>query len=141
MSPWLVRLPNADSYETTRFFIDKIEMWTLYYDLVISANRTFIAKPSPLATLALKKCCDAAKECTQILRAYLRNPESLLAPPLMHPAFGSAMVLVIDLIARAKSTNPMHDPYTMDQKEEDLKECINVLKRAEGKFHLAGRYQ
>ncbi|CCO30975.1 hypothetical protein BN14_05009 [Rhizoctonia solani AG-1 IB] len=114
--PSFLRLPNTDNYETTRFFIDKVEMWTLYYDLVISANRTFIAKPSPLATPALKKCCDAAKECTQILRVYLRNPESLFAPPLMHPAFG------------------------LDQKEEDLKECINVLKTAEGKFHLAGRY-
>ncbi|CAE6375609.1 unnamed protein product [Rhizoctonia solani] len=138
--PSFLRLPNTDNYETTRFFIDKVEMWTLYYDLVISANRTFIAKPSPLATPALKKCCDAAKECTQILRVYLRNPESLFAPPLMHPAFGCAMVLVIDLIARARSTNSIHDPYTVDQKEEDLKECINVLKTAEGKFHLAGRY-
>ncbi|CAE6387365.1 unnamed protein product [Rhizoctonia solani] len=138
--PSFLRLPTTDNYETTRLFTDKIEMWTSYYDLVISANRTFIAKPSPLAVPALKICCDAARECTQILRAYLRNPESILAPPLMHPAFGCAMVLVIDLIAQAKSNSPTYDSYTLDQKEEDLKECMNVLKKAEGKFHLAGRY-
>ncbi|KAH7334228.1 fungal-specific transcription factor domain-containing protein [Rhizoctonia solani] len=134
--PSFLRLPSVDDYKTTRFFTDAVEMWGLYYDLLIAANRPFIAKSSsPLAAPALKICCDGAQECAKIFRAYLNTPGSTLSPGMMHPAFESAMVLVIDLIAQGSST----DSSLTDQKEEHLQECMKVLKQSEKKFHIAGR--
>ncbi|KAG8689573.1 hypothetical protein FRC11_001853 [Ceratobasidium sp. 423] len=134
--PSFLRLPSTDNYKHTRLSTNVVEMWGLYYDLLIAANRPFIAKPSsPLAAPALKICCDAARECAGILGAYLRTPGSILNPGMMYPAFGSAMILAIDLIAQRKSS----DLASIDEKEQDLRECMKVLKLAENKFHLAGR--
>ncbi|EUC55532.1 fungal specific transcription factor domain protein [Rhizoctonia solani AG-3 Rhs1AP] len=134
--PSFLRLPSTDNYESTRFFTDAVEMWALHYDLLIAANRPFIAKPfSPLAAPALKICCDGARECARILRAYLRTTGSILSAGMMHPAFQSAMILAVDLIAERSST----PSSLIDQKEEDMRECMRILKQAESKFHLAGR--
>ncbi|CAE6470886.1 unnamed protein product [Rhizoctonia solani] len=134
--PSFLRLPSIDNYKTTRFFTDAIEMWGLYYDVLIAANRPFIAKPSsPLAAPALKICCDGASECSKIFRAYLNTPGSTLSPGMVHPAFESAMVLAIDLIAQGSSANSS----LTEQKEKDLQECMRVLEQSEKKFHIAGR--
>ncbi|KAJ1301740.1 hypothetical protein OPQ81_008973 [Rhizoctonia solani] len=134
--PSFLRLPNTDSYRHTRFFTNVVELWALYYDLLIAANRPFIAKTSsPLAAPALKICHDGARECAKILVTYLRVPESIMTPGMLYPAFSSAMILAIDLIAEGKSS----DLASIDRKEEDLRECMNVLKLAENTFHLAGR--
>ncbi|CAE6444712.1 unnamed protein product [Rhizoctonia solani] len=134
--PSFLRLPGTDNYTHTRLSTNVIEMWGLYYDLLIAANRPFIAKSSsPLADPALKICRDAARECARIMGTYLRTPGSILIPGMLHPAFGSAMILAIDLIAQGKSS----DLASIDQKEQDLRECMKVLKLAENKFHLAGR--
>ncbi|CAE6454741.1 unnamed protein product [Rhizoctonia solani] len=130
-----VRLPSTNDYKPTRFFTDVVEMWALYYGLIISSNRPFITKPSSLAAPALKICCDGARECTKILRAYLRTTGSILSPGMMHTAFESAMILAIDLIAQANSA----PSSLVDQKEEDLGECMRILKQSENKFHIAGR--
>ncbi|KAL5639361.1 hypothetical protein ACGC1H_006762 [Rhizoctonia solani] len=134
--PSFLRLPSTDNYKSTRFFTDTVEMWALHYDLLIAANRPFITKPlSPLAALALKICCDGARECTRILRTYLQTTGSILSAGMMHPAFQSAMILAVDLIAQRSSI----PSSLIDQKEEDMRECMRILKQAESKFHLAGR--
>ncbi|CAE7179852.1 unnamed protein product [Rhizoctonia solani] len=134
--PSFLRLPSTGNYESTRFSTDVVEMWALYYDLLIGANRPFIAKSSsPLAAPALKICCDGARECTKILRTYLQTSVTYLSPGMMHPAFESAMILIIDLIAQGSSAHPS----LTDQKEEDMRECMRILKLSETKFHIAGR--
>jgi hypothetical protein len=147
----LVRLPDPAHYGSMPFLSEAVSLWAVYYDVVIAANRPFIAKPSsPLAPLALKLCREAARACANMLDAHYKLRGSRSLPATYYPAFYSAMTLVVDLIAQGRidrlepngglSSNASAD-YTIQQKEEDMRKCMRVLEEGERRFHIAGRLQ
>ncbi|CAE6436458.1 unnamed protein product [Rhizoctonia solani] len=141
-----LQLPRPEHYDDSPSFANTINMWGLYYELMISANRPFITESSPLALPALTICRRAAREFASMAITYSNTPGSRLNIGMIHCAFSSAMILVIDLFAetgafrRAAPTKTLDDPtYNKQRKEEDLRTCIIVLERAETRIHIAGR--
>lgn len=150
----LVRLPSSAPYSPTPFISDAVSLWAVYYDLVIAANRPFIAKPSSsLAPSGLKRCREAARACANMLDAYRSMQGACSLPSTYYPAFYSAMVLVVDLIAQGRNerlglndtgvglNTPVDTDYTIEQKEEDMRKCMRILEEGEKYFHVAGRLQ
>ncbi|KAH7323382.1 fungal-specific transcription factor domain-containing protein [Rhizoctonia solani] len=129
-----------------------INMWASYYESIISINRPFISKTSELAASCLAICREAAKAFSKMARVHCRFPESRskFIPGLCYPAFSSAMVLAIDLIMEDHvkgstirntgcSIDMLGDTYSRQQKEEDMRSCVQVLEDGEEYFQLAGK--
>ncbi|CAE6438554.1 unnamed protein product [Rhizoctonia solani] len=129
-----------------------INMWASYYESVISINRPFISKTSELAASCLAICREAAKAFSKMARVHCRVPESRskFIPGLCYPAFSSAMVLAIDLIMQDHIKDPtienmessldiLGDTYSRQQKEEDMRICVQLLEDGEEYFQLAGK--
>jgi hypothetical protein len=121
-------------------------MWAIYYELVISANRAFITTSSPVALPALRTCRGAAREFANMAHTYTNTPGSRLVIGMTHPAFSSAMILIMTLIAETGSIecnelirDSRECAYEKQQKEEDLRTCINILEQGEARFHMSGR--
>lgn len=149
-----VQLPNPADYATMPGFSGAVALWGVYYDIVISVNRTFITRASsPLAAPSMRLCREAARACANMIDAHRRIHGSRLLPSTYYPAFSSAMALVVDLIAECKIQRlgsqagtlafdaSMSTNYTTQQKEEDMIKCMRVLEEGEKYFHIAGRLQ
>ncbi|KAF8695720.1 Fungal specific transcription factor domain, partial [Rhizoctonia solani] len=144
--PSHLQLPHAKHYNNSFFFASLITLWALYYELVISANRSFIVMSSQVALPALKMCRETAREFSSMALAYANTPGSRPVIGMTHPAFSSAMILIMDLIVETGSVqcdiliqNVREDTYDRQQKEDDLRTCIKVLERGESRSHMSGR--
>ncbi|KAJ1305611.1 hypothetical protein OPQ81_000608 [Rhizoctonia solani] len=150
--PLDLQLPDRPSPNKQPLPSAFINMWAGYYELVISINRPFISKTSELATSCLAICREAAKGFSKMARAHCRFPESRskFIPGLCYPAFSSAMVLAIDLILQDSvkgstieypGSNPdmLEDIYSRQQKEKDMRTCVQILEDGEEYFQLAGK--
>ncbi|KAH7338102.1 hypothetical protein B0J17DRAFT_768296 [Rhizoctonia solani] len=144
--PSNLQLPHPERYNDSPSFASIITMWGIYYELVISANRSFITRSSRLAPSALSICRRAAREFANMATAHFDTPGSRPSAGMVHPAFSSAMILVIDLFAEtrdpqcaARMQSSDKDAYDKQRKEADLRACIDVLERSETCFHMAGR--
>ncbi|KAF8754656.1 Fungal specific transcription factor domain [Rhizoctonia solani] len=144
--PSHLQLPHAQHYNNSSFFASLITLWAIYYELVVSANRSFITMSSSVALPALKICREAAREFASMAVAYSNTPGSRLVIGMTHPAFSSAMILIMDLIAGTGSIqcdeliqSVREGTYSRQQKEDDLRTCIKVLEQGESRFYMSGR--
>ncbi|CAE7106216.1 unnamed protein product [Rhizoctonia solani] len=129
-----------------------INMWAAYYEMLISINRPFITRSSELAASCLAICREGAKAFAKMARVHCRSPDShsKFISGLCYPAFSSAMVLAMDLIMQDHPKGPpidssgpsldlLEDTDSRQQKEEDIRTCIQVLEDGEEYFQLAGK--
>lgn len=143
--PPFLRLPHPGDKDNSPLFPDIALMWSSYYALVISANRPFVTETPSLAVPSMKICCEAAHAFATMIDACHNTSYSGLIPAMYHTAFSSAMILLVDLIGQRRAqgvyardtgfdTAISSTSYTRQQKQEDVRKCVQVLRLAERHF-------
>ncbi|KAG9098637.1 hypothetical protein FS749_003356 [Ceratobasidium sp. UAMH 11750] len=143
-----LRLPRLEEFVPSTFLDQAVSLWALYYNTVILIHRPFITiKSSPLTAECLDICRSSARACAKIMQGHMRVSEGVTLPQTLQPAFSSAMVLLVDILATKNAEKQglrvgggaTEEWYPMWEKEQDVEHCMRVLACAERRWHVAGR--
>ncbi|KAF8601072.1 hypothetical protein BDV93DRAFT_524969 [Ceratobasidium sp. AG-I] len=151
-----LRLPDPRDFRPSVFLDQAVSIWSLYYHVKILIHRPFVAvESSPLRGECQHMCRSSARECAKILEGHQRLSESEVLPHTLQATFSCAMFLLVDILEtkkaqmlsggiRGKELPPSgasadEGDYPVWEREADVARCVAVLKRAETRWHFAGR--
>ncbi|CAE6454170.1 unnamed protein product [Rhizoctonia solani] len=150
LEQWKQTVPSHLQVATASgiFLEQAVALWATYHHVNILIHREFITKESALTANCLDRCRRSAHDCAKLLDLQLQSEECHIIPITVQAAFSSGMVLTFDLLAGEKSSrNDRCDPwsssedwYPKSEKEANLETCRAILKMAETRYYIAGRW-
>ncbi|THU79383.1 hypothetical protein K435DRAFT_973177 [Dendrothele bispora CBS 962.96] len=130
LNKWIDSVPSHLRWDTQHqhdiFFSQSAILHASYYWVQIQVHRRFIPRPgqkSQLSFPSLAICTNAARSCIRVVESYLKR-RFLPYGHFMHPLFGSAMVLAVNLW-REKHTNSNSNTRN---ELTDIYKCIEMIR-------------
>ncbi|KAF5345064.1 hypothetical protein D9758_010410 [Tetrapyrgos nigripes] len=141
LNKWIDSVPShlrwdAQAQNNT-FFSQSAILHSMYYWVQIQIHRKFIPRPGQKSTLSfpsLAICANAARSCIRVVETYFKQ-RFLSFGHFMHPLFGSAMVLAVNLWRERQS----NVEFNARSELVDIYKCIDMIRLYESRYPLAGR--
>ncbi|KAG7444501.1 uncharacterized protein BT62DRAFT_900033 [Guyanagaster necrorhizus] len=147
LNKWIDSIPDYlrwDPLKSNQYHFDQSALlYSTYYWVQMQVHRRFL--PSPNVNKSPEKlnsgfpslsiCANAARSCSHIVDIHAKT-RTLAVPNLLVAVFHSALVLLLNLWGGKRlglSTNP-------SRAMEDVFKCMNVLRKYEDRYLVAGRY-
>ncbi|CAA7269975.1 unnamed protein product [Cyclocybe aegerita] len=145
LNKWLDSVPDHLRWDPDRrrgnFFNQSAMLYAMYYHIRILVHRPFIAlpgRPSPLSIPSLTICTNAARACCHVVYTLLQR-DTLASLPAVQVATLSSAVIMMFNIWQEKPPGPGVS-LKGDPDMESVHKCMQVLKVAEERWHMAGRF-
>ncbi|KAJ3506007.1 hypothetical protein NLJ89_g7113 [Agrocybe chaxingu] len=144
LNKWLQSVPehlrwDSDDVKSDQFFNQSMSLHAMWHYTQILIHRPFIPspnKPSTLAFPSLAICTNSARSCIHLAYTQLERNKSGPPPPVQMAAFASAIVLLIGIWGAQASGLPADENPDMNR----VQKVLQILKTAEERWHLAGRF-
>ncbi|KAK0488586.1 fungal-specific transcription factor domain-containing protein [Armillaria novae-zelandiae] len=147
LNEWIDSIPDYlrwDLHKSNQYHFDQSALlYSTYYWVQMQVHRKFIPSPNTSKDprklnsgfLSLSICANAARSCSHIVDTHAKTG-ILALPNILVAVFHSALVLLLNLWGGKRlglSTNP-------SRALEDVFKCMNVMRKYEDRYLVAGRY-
>ncbi|KAJ3516821.1 hypothetical protein NLJ89_g887 [Agrocybe chaxingu] len=145
LNKWLDSVPDHLRWDpdrqTDNFFNQSAMLYAIYYHVRILVHRSFIplpGRPSPLTIPSLAICTNAARACCDVVYTLLQRNTLASLPALQVATLSSAIIMLFNIWLE----KPPGLGISLDGNSdlESVHKCMQVLKAAEERWHMAGRF-